>query len=200
MVSIPAFPGLLRPGAAVAAHYVGETAPLCVGVLGAITTNRKGEHVAHIMLSTSGCIRFPLAQVQLDYSHSFGRHCAREWLGEQGHATQEDRAEVLAWSVESVRRGGELLAGVAGPWRECLVMGKPGKPSTMQWGRHVGNSSTPRVCDAHGWRWSSFRGTEAGDTGKALCDAALLARNLALTNDDGSLTLPPLPEVSDVAR
>jgi hypothetical protein len=36
-------------------------------------------------------------------------------------------------------------------------------------------------------------GPELGDTGKAAVDARLLALGWALTNDDGSLTLPPLP-------
>jgi len=51
--------------------------------------------------------------VRLDYSSSFGRHCAREWLEEHGHPTTEDGAEVLAWSVVSVSRGGKPLIGTA---------------------------------------------------------------------------------------
>lgn len=91
----------------------------------------------------------------LDLTSRTGRFHAREWLAERGHYVgSEDRAEVLAWSVLSVWRGGKPLAG-----------------------------SHPR----HGAEY----GANAG-----ICDAALLRLGWALTNADGSLTLPPLPEVA----
>jgi hypothetical protein len=44
-----------------------------------------------------------------------------------------------------------------------------------------------------GTEWRHLRGPETRDAGKAAADAALLALGWALTNPDGSLTLPPLP-------
>ena len=149
--------------------------------------------------------------VRLDYTNSFGRHCAREWLGEQGHPTTEDRAEVLAWSVVSVSRGGKPIAGVAGAW----VQPKNGKERNC-WMRQRPNASDdtpvlgvvedpkPEWQEEGGWmvqplgmfsRRNVPHGDETGEAGKAACDAALLRLGWALTNDDGTLTLPPLPEL-----
>ena len=89
----------------------------------------------------------------LDLSDPTGRFHARLWLKERGYDMgNEDRAEVLAWSVLSVWRGGKPLRDVVGKARA---------------------------------------GADAAQ--QAVEDAALLARGMALTNPDGSLTLPPLP-------
>ena len=137
------------------------------------------------------------ADVTLDTSDPTGRLHARLWLLEQGHDVgNEDRAEVLAWSVLSVSRGGKPLAGVAGPW--------------SPWGKYVGCSrcfrpmpgGLDRVVATLGdycvWGVSASGVTiscvsDTGEGGQAAADAALLRLGWALTNPDGTLTLPPLP-------
>ena len=127
----------------------------------------------------------------LDLTNRTGRFHAREWLLERGHDLgSEDRAEVLAWSVLSVHRGGKPLR-VAGKWTQYGDR----RPS---FSRPLSLSDFASV-RLDGWSVSSrFRrvasGYEAGNAGKDACDAALLRLGWALTNADGSLTLPPLPE------
>ena len=138
-----------------------------------------------------------LSALRLDRSDPTGRFHARLWLAERGHDVgNEDRAEVLAWSVLSVWRGGKPLAGVAGPW--------------SPWGKYVGCSrcfrpmpgELDRVVATLGdycvWGVSASGVTiscvsDTGEGGQAAADAALLRLGWALTNPDGTLTLPPLP-------
>ena len=137
------------------------------------------------------------ANLLLDTRNPTGRFHARLWLAERGHDVgNEDRAEVLAWSVLSVSRGGKPLAGVAGPW--------------SPWGKYVGCSrcfrpmpgELDRVVATLGdycvWGVSASGVTiscvsDTGEGGQAAADAALLRLGWALTNPDGTLTLPPLP-------
>lgn len=121
------------------------------------------------------------SRVRLDTSHHTGRFHCRLWLAEQGHDVGgEDRADVLAWSVLSVWRGGHPLR-VAGPWD-----GRKRRCAGEEW--VVG------YMDDSGWWMGGEHGPETGEAGRAACDAAILAIGCwALTNDDGSLTLPPLP-------
>lgn len=129
----------------------------------------------------------------LDLSDPTGRFHARLWLLERGHDVgSEDRAEVLAWSVLSVWRGGKPLRGVMLPW-------EPNGLASM-WMRKCERG--PEVFTyLSGWR----RGLDGclvtsisygPDAIKAEADAATLALGWALTNPDGSLTLPPLPGAS----
>ena len=133
-----------------------------------------------------------VAVCTLDLSDPTGRFHAREWLRERGHdVDSEDRADVLAWSVLSVHRGGKPLR-VAGKWTQYGDR----RPS---FSRPLSLSDFASV-RLDGWSVSSrFRrvasGYEAGNAGKDACDAALLRLGWALTNADGSFTLPPLPEV-----
>lgn len=212
MVSIPAFPGLLRPGST--AVFAPHIRNMYGGKDGGVVF--MAGNVAALVTYLEDCrpALIPLGELSLDLNET-GRLHARMWLGEQGHATQEDRAEVLAWSVESVRRGGPLTPMVAGKWRD---------EEDGSWARYYlditptdSQPGIPAGCvwpEKGGWRtWepdvevimvdADFRrphGPDLGEAGKSACDAALLARGWALTNDDGSLTLPPLPEVADVAR
>lgn len=119
------------------------------------------------------------ADLRLDLTDPTGRLHARLWLAERGHDIgSEDRAEVLAWSVLSVYRGGRPLR-VAPQWNYNA--------------RYLeGGYWIARVRD-HGWSVGDERGEETGDAGKAAADAALLRLGWALTNADGTLTLPPLP-------
>jgi len=116
----------------------------------------------------------------LDLGTRTGRFHAREWLRERGHDVgNEDRAEVLAWSVLSVWRGGRALP-VAGAW----------DGSGERWVE--GRWTVAHVTHA-GWWVGGESGHETGNVAKAAADSALLALGWALTNDDGTLTLPPLP-------
>jgi len=148
----------------------------------------------------------------LDLSDPTGRFHARLWLLEQGHDVgNEDRAEVLAWSVLSVWRGGPAMPMVAGEW-EYEGEGD----SNGSWARyhrtHPSHQAYPAGCvwpENGGWRaWKpdieKLRSaltfgipdsSEIGEAGKAACDARLLTLGWALTNPDGTLTLPPLPGV-----
>jgi len=202
MVSIPAFPGLLRPCAPVLVQRRdGGT------FRGVVVRIRIGD-VDVAQCDDVGMYRNE--RVSLDYSHSFGRHCAREWLAEQGHPTTEDRAEVLAWDVKSVRRGGGIIRLVLGYWwqqestwrrdgfrgadKVTAAVG-PTDKCGVEWEILTWHpNSTSRDAGHYGRDFASI------DAAKAACDAAALASRWALTNDDGSLTLPPLPEVADVAR
>jgi len=136
----------------------------------------------------------------LDLSDPTGRFHARLWLLERGHDVgSEDRAEVLAWSVLSVWRGGPLMPPVAGPWID---------EGSGAWARYRGKAAAGCVWPKKGgWcAWSPSQAkppqrftmddTHLGEAGKAACDARLLALGWAITNDDGSLTLPPLPGAS----
>ena len=123
----------------------------------------------------------------LDLGSRTGRFHAREWLRERGHDVgSEDRAEVLAWSVLSVWMGGNPLAGVAQKWSFVA--------KTSEWRRKAARpgfwtASVRRT----GWQSMGGMGDKTGEAGKAAADADLLALGWALTNADGSLTLPPLP-------
>ena len=134
----------------------------------------------------------------LDLTSRTGRFHAREWLAEHGHDVgSEDRAEVLAWSVLSVWRGGKPLKGITPAWApqscgwwgrvagmlEYALVGKSGS-----WATFPGRTYFPLHC--------SFRRESRTVGGKEGADAALIADGWALTNPDGSLTLPPLPEVA----
>jgi hypothetical protein len=197
--SYPPVPGLLRRHAPVVFH------PRLHNELGG-----KGDGSVWLAFADGGAevhflgdyraVTLQAADVRLDYSSSFGRHCAREWLGEQGYPTNEDRAEVLAWSVESVRRGGKSLPGVACAWGAYKAYGHPTEGSTRCY--RVSEAGSGYACVTTGryaeW-WAGtesrhLRGPETEEAGKALADAALLRLGWALTNDDGTLTLPPLPE------
>ena len=153
-----------------------------------------------------------LSALRLDRSDPTGRFHARLWLAERGHDVgNEDRAEVLAWSVLSVWRGGPAMPMVAGEW-EYEGEGD----SDGSWARyhrtHPSHQAYPAGCvwpEKGGWRtWkpdieklrSAFTfgipdSSEIGEAGKAACDARLLTLGWALTNPDGTLTLPPLPGV-----
>ena len=137
------------------------------------------------------------ANLLLDTRNPTGRFHARLWLLGRGHDVgNEDRAEVLAWSVLSVWRGGKPLAGVAGPW--------------SPWGKYVGCSRCFRPMPGELDRVVATLGdycvwgvavsgitvssvSDTGEGGQAAADAALLRLGWALTNPDGTLTLPPLP-------
>ncbi len=170
MHSIPAFPGLLRRCSPVVMDH-GNPGALAGVVLGAQDFRAR---VAFWDNRTPDLI--PVPRLSLDLSDPTGRLHARMWLGEQGQPTTEDRAEVLAWSVESARRGGGRVEGDASAW---VADGR------NRWYRYR---------DGYGRTYAT------GKAQKEAVDARFLLFRWALTNDDGSLTLPPLPEVTHVAR
>lgn len=150
-----------------------------------VVTDVGGEDSA-ITIGTRGHWE-KAARLRLDMTNRTGRFHAREWLLERGHDVgNEDRAEVLAWSVLSVWRGGRPLAGVAQKWSFVA--------KTSEWRRKAARpgfwtASVRRT----GWQSMGGMGDKTGEAGKAAADADLLALGWALTNADGSLTLPPLP-------
>ena len=141
----------------------------------------------------------------LDLSDPTGRFHAREWLRERGHDVgNEDRAEVLAWSVLSVSRGGGPIRLVMGHWwQQGVTWRRDGWRGLDKVTAAVG----PTNCSGIEWEILTWfpnstsrdaghygRGFESIEAAKAACDAAAIASRWALTNPDGSLTLPPLPE------
>ena len=140
----------------------------------------------------------------LDLGTRTGRFHAREWLTERGHDVgNEDRAEVLAWSVLSVWRGGSPIRLVLGRWwQQDLTWRRDGWRGMDKVTAAVG----PTNCCGIEWEILTWfpnstsrdaghygRGFESIEAAKSACDAAALASRWALTNDDNSLTLPPLP-------
>lgn len=102
------------------------------------------------------CLGFPadIEDFTLDLNNKTSRFHARLWLAERGHDVgNEDRADVLAWSVFSVHRGGRSLR-VVGAWSG--------------------------MCDVRG--------------GARHAAAALLQMGWAITDTDGSIIFPPLPQ------
>lgn len=143
----------------------------------------------------------------LDLTSRTGRFHAREWLAERGHYVgSEDRAEVLAWSVLSVWRGGAPIRLVLGRWwQQDSTWRRDGWRGTDKVTAAVGPTNT---CGVEWEILTWFPNSTSRDAGhygrnfaniedaKAACDAAAIASRWAITNDDGSLTLPPLPGAS----
>jgi len=186
-------PGLLQRGSLVTLdpkirdHYGGRSSAI-VFVAGSVAATVT-------FLEDYRPLPIPLSELSLDLSDPTGRFHARLWLAERGHDVgNEDRAEVLAWSVLSVWRGGKPLKGIAPAWvpqscgwwgrvaglLEYALVGKNGG-----WATFPGRSYFPQHCP--------FRRDRGNTGGKEAADTALIADGWALTNDDGSLTLPPLP-------
>ena len=109
MREIPAFPGLLRPGSTV--EFTKSIRHFYGGKDGGVVFAVGNEKAVVTFLEDCRPLPIPLGELSLVLDDN-GRLHARLWLAEQGHATQEDRAEVLAWSVQSVARGGKPLVGV----------------------------------------------------------------------------------------
>lgn len=101
---------------------------------------------------------------------------------------------VLGWSAESVVRGGKAIRGVLPAWTTAEDGAAYRLSSAYEWATRA---------DAAGWAFSLepdtlFSGPETGDEGRARADAAALAHSLALavSGEDGPLTLPSLPETT----
>jgi len=139
----------------------------------------------------------------LDMQDPTGRFHALLWLRERGHDLRwaQDEAEVLAWSVLSVARGGGPLQGVMHQWRHSDKYGG-------QWTRMGGPGSVYAEVREYGRREEGWergwylwgvsggpRGPETNTLGRAAADRAALAAGYALRNGNNVLVLPPLPEV-----
>ena len=149
----------------------------------------------------------PASRLSLDLADPTGRFHARLWLAERGHNVgSEDRAEVLAWSVLSVWRGGTPIRLVLGRWwQQDSTWRRDGWRGTDKVTAAVGPTNT---CGVEWEILTWFPNSTSRDAGhygrnfaniedaKAACDAAAIASRWAITNDDGSLTLPPLPGAS----
>jgi len=136
-------------------------------------------------------------EVALDLTDPLGLHTAILWLRERGHEVPATwPVEAVAWSVLSVSRGGEPINRRILTW--WLVNPRwPERHFRSVVGTDHNNSYATWYVNESRWRWGfafecgGLAQTEA--EGKALADAAALAANYALTNDDGTLTLPALP-------
>lgn len=131
----------------------------------------------------------------LDLTDPTGRYHALLWLRERGHELRwaEDEAEVLAWSVLSVVRGGGPIIGILAVWTE----GAPNSAANYV-RENVPESGHAGLLVWHKnalWMLDKPCGQSPED--RAASDRAALAAGYALRSDDGTLTLPPLPEVFD---
>ena len=180
-------PGLLRRGSPVTADWLMPAFWAGTGVVVRVYDNADLMLVGCCSDGDMGAGAVLGGRLALDLSDPTGRFHARLWLAERGHDVgSEDRAEVLAWSVLSVWRGGKPLAGVAQKWSFVA--------KTSEWRRRAARpgfwtASVRRT----GWQSMGGMGDKTGEAGKAAADADLLALGWALTNADGTLTLPPLP-------
>lgn len=203
-----AIQGLLRRGSP--ATYMANGQRVTVLHVGSVTMDVFDG-------STDRRTQPPCEAVTLDLTDPTGRYHALLWLRERGHDLRwaEDEPDVLAWSILSVERSGGPCADVLHPWRMVAendpdtgatwVRHRAFDPKnrggglwacdTLQVWREVGweNSLVPAGPDCP-WMWQ--RGPETGDAGKAAADRAALGAGYALRNEDGSLTLPDLPNVS----
>lgn len=131
----------------------------------------------------------------VDMTHPFGRFHALLWLRERGHDLRwaENEAEVLAWSVLSVARGGGSIVGILAVWTEGA------SDSAANYVReNVPESGHAGLLVWHKnalWMLDKPCGQSLED--RAAADRAALAAGYALRNED-SLTLPSLPEVPRV--
>lgn len=179
-----AIPGLLRRGSPV------RTANSRNGVPDIVTHYPNG---VHCMTVFEGLTDQRLAA--LDLTDPTGRYHALLWLRERGHELRwaEDEAEVLAWSVLSVVRGGGPIIGILAVWTE----GAPNSAANYV-RENVPESGHAGLLVWHKnalWMLDKPCGQSPED--RAASDRAALAAGYALRSDDGTLTLPPLPEVFD---
>ena len=143
----------------------------------------------------------------IDLTDPTGRYHALLWLRERGHDLRwaEDEAEVLAWSVLSVVEGGEpALLGILKAW--AIESDGRHRRRLRYDGARIG-----LVASSAGWAmWTTderddmggptrlAEGPETGREGRAAADRSALAAGYALRNEDGTLTLPTLPEMTHV--
>lgn len=188
-------PGLLRECSPVILdpsirdHYGGKS----TGVVFAVGT------VTALVTFLEDCrpLPIPLEELTLDMLNPTGRFHVRLYLQEQGYDVgNEDRPDILSLSVQSVWQGGVPVVGMVGAWGP--------------YGHYPGGNRCHRdpvvgegyACVTTGefaewWAGTNsryLRGPETEDTGKSACDAALLRLGYAVTNPDGTITFPPLPE------
>lgn len=152
----------------------------------------------------------------LDLTTRLGRFVAMEWLREHGHDLHQmedsmHAAELLAWSVLSVNRGGKPIAGVLGEWfysayaisghqgashAGFVRRGVLGNPVSVQVWATPDQTNPERLRCPWGWLFGHghAQGPDTGETGKDCVDRHALTTNYALANPDGSILLPPLPE------
>lgn len=199
-----AIPGLLRRGSP--AWWRDEETPYVVTI-----SYRDADHAEWVVAAP--CAGLPIgvqddpSNFTLDLTDPTGRYHALLWLRERGHDLRwaEDEAEVLAWSVLSVARGGQPLTFIFAPWFTHAA----GGCDDREMERPIVRRQFVNYIRAYhagsqfgGWSHtlSKFKvhrhGPETGDAGKLAADTAALRSGYALRNADGSLTLPELPPVT----
>lgn len=198
-----AIPGLLRRGSPVA--WRDEETPFVVVLSRAWPTPGPVDGVVLAAPAQELClgVQDDPSNFTLDLSDPTGRYHALLWLRERGHDLRwaEDEAEVLAWSVLSVARGGGAIEDII----PIYVQPHPGTESFIRRDPDTAGPccvylGTPTL---NGWGWwfkrgyydlrTTASGPETGDLGRAAADRAALVAGYALRNEDGTLTLPPLP-------
>lgn len=140
----------------------------------------------------------------LDITDPTGRFHALLWLRERGHDLRwaENEAEVLAWSVLSVARGGDVIRAIDDVPRfvntRCSLAQFAG--ASFWWCATAEDRDFFVGPDGkhHGWYFAGMFGPETGDAAIQIVCAHALADRCALRNEDGLLTLPELPEVTRV--
>ena len=112
-----AIPGLMRRGSP--AWWRDEETPY-------IVTMTYADADEAVWMVGAPCLGIPIgvqdepSNFVLDLTDPTGRYHALLWLRERGHDLRwaEDEAEVLAWSVLSVVRGGEPIVDLLDVWKE----------------------------------------------------------------------------------
>lgn len=194
-----AIPGLLRAGSpCVYLHHKAESD----------WPNDEDRHVCYLVSggnawagdSKGGWYCGPIAGLALDLSDITARfHCIL-YLREQGHDLRwaEEEAEVLAWSVLSVSRGGSPIRWVAPVWKSR----DPGyfMSAGLYVSYHSQRTADIECVNIEGrWKWRANQNfhdmSDAADLAatQAAADAFALRDRCALRNEDGTLTLPELP-------
>lgn len=134
-------------------------------------------------------------ETTLDLTHPLGLATALHYLRERGHdlAWAARWPDVVAWSVLSVARGGHPIIAVGGQWMPQSGVGSKGWIRLCVASRHGDRPPLGTPC-----RVGSGLILAASASKRKGEDAAALAANYALLNDDSTLTLPSLPEVPNV--
>jgi hypothetical protein len=196
LVLTGAIPGLLRRGSPVSLPSGGRDGPDGTVVL---YLADSGEY-ATASLTAGPWVFYDRDDLTLDLTNPLGLHTAVIWLRERGHEVPATwPVEVVAWSVLSVSRGGEPINKRILTWWLVNPM-YPDRHFRSVVGTDHNSGYASWYVNENRWRWGfafecgGLAQTEA--EGKALADAAALAANYALTNADGTLTLPPLPEAA----
>ncbi len=178
-----AIPGLLRRGSPVRVSLASDAVILGCYLFGRVVCQDGGLMDWYDI--GEGSEDVAPNEVALDLTDPTGRYHALLWLHERGCDLRwaENEANVLAWLVLSVARGGEPIVGILA--QRCF--GNAGCPpgTTLYYLEREGDNAKAFYANV----------TRKTDERPAKIAEALAAR-YALRNPDGSLTLPEFSKVT----